>query len=54
MGKPTVGGLLGPACYQGLGLETLGQFPRRLQSGSDWLTVTERVYGQRLDGARRP
>jgi len=54
MCKRTVGGLLGPARCQGLGLETLGQFTQRLQSASEWSTVAERVCGQQLDGAHRP
>jgi len=44
---------LGLAFYQKLGLELLGQFDWRLHDGQRWLTVTERIFGLRLDKGDR-
>jgi hypothetical protein len=42
-------GALGLAFYQKLGLEFLGQFDWLLHDGRQWLAVTERIFGLRLD-----
>lgn len=44
---------LGVAFYRKLGLEDLGQFEWRLHDGLQWQTVTEHIFGSRLDGPQR-
>ncbi len=40
---------LGIAFYHKLGLELLGQFDWHLHTGSAWLTVTEMIFGRKLE-----
>ena len=40
---------LGMAFYRKLGLDVLGEFTWRLHNGFDWMTVTEYIFGQRLN-----
>lgn len=40
---------LGVAFYRKLGLEVLGQFEWRFHNGLEWMTVTEHIFGLRLN-----